>query len=505
MLGGSLGTVLGLSTQVVLGFLLSEDDFGIYASASYGLTRWLAVELAASYIQAPVGNIEVYTEDSKRSIQGSGAKLPIDVCGPNLNRPCFAYNASTPFVSRTNSFLPIGELTTIPVQLSGIVRFRPESPFDPYIGLGVGYIFADMETGDRFKEQAAEIDGLIVGAISKGEITDSTAPPDPRGTSFQLQPLQAVVDNAFQWHAVGGVDYYLNERYSFYIDARYVWTDGAVEISTDGAPQVRVTVPDLGTLLLRQTGSSASPNQYFLWEDLLNLGFYNTPEQDSNGNGRLDPAEDLNGNGVFDTTTFHERCLSNTIGYDCQRSGLFETEDKNLNGTMDTDPVTGLPEDDGWIIVMPPGSSNPVEAFDDMKFFCPACEGNGGGKHPTSPIRLHIDTEDSNFNSMMDRFLLFGIDACTDPTLAPTLEGCLERLPPESTVVQKFVYPVGCSGRIPSVANISGRNTAEGCPPQQNIEARNVGVDDTADLFIIQGGDIRFGGFGLTLGFKITF
>lgn len=481
------------------------DDFAINFSASYGLTRWFAVELAGSYLQAPVGNIEFYTEDSTRSIQGSGTPLPLNICGPNLNQTCFAYTSSTAFTTRTNSFLPIGELTSIPVQLSGIVRFRPESPFDPYIGLGVGYIFSDLATGDEFNERAAEINNLIVGSISKGEITDSTPAPDPRGSSFQLAPLQAEVDNAFQWHAVGGVDYYMTERYSFYVDARYVWTGGAVEISTDGAHQVRITVPDLGTLQLNQKGSSATPGDYYLWEDRANKGYYNSSE-DKNGDGKLDAGEDLNSNNMLDTSDFHTRCLSNTIGYDCQNSGLFETEDKNLNGTMDNCPTCeGGTEDDGWIIVMPPGSSDPGEQFDDLMFYCPDCDGNGGGKHPSSPIRLHIDTEDSNFNSMMDRFIRFGIDACTDPNLAPTLEGCLDRLPPESTIIQKFVYPEGCSGSIPSVANISGRNTAEGCPPQQNIDARNTGVDDTADVFIIQGGDIRFGGFGITLGFKITF
>src|SRR5881296_101290 len=37
-----------------------RDDFKIDFNASYGLTRWLALEAAGSYMNAPVGNIEFY-------------------------------------------------------------------------------------------------------------------------------------------------------------------------------------------------------------------------------------------------------------------------------------------------------------------------------------------------------------------------------------------------------------------------------------------------------------
>ncbi len=107
---------------------------------------------------------------------------------------------------------------------------------------------------------------------------------------------------------------------------------------------------------------------------------------------------------------------------------------------------------------------------------------------------------------LMDRFLLIGIDACTDPNLAPTLEGCQDRLPLESTLVQKFLYPEGCVGRLPDLSTItSSSKIREGCPPQQNVSASTDVADDTADVFIIQGGEVRFSGFGLTVGFKITF
>jgi opacity protein-like surface antigen len=213
-----------------------SDDFKIDFNTSYGLTRWFAIELAASYLKAPLGNIEFYNEDTTRSIQNSSLVSASVRCGPALTERCFEYTASSPFTVKTNTFLEVGDLTEIPVQLSGLVRFRPESPFDPYVGLGIGYIFTDVSTGDRFDARAQEVSEMVVGSISRGEITDSTPPPDPRGSAFTVEPLQAVVDDAFEWHAVGGVDYYLNERFSFYVDARYVWTSGRAVLLLRGRP-----------------------------------------------------------------------------------------------------------------------------------------------------------------------------------------------------------------------------------------------------------------------------
>jgi opacity protein-like surface antigen len=443
-----------------------QDDFKLDFSASYGLTRWFAVELAASYLEAPLGNIEFYSEDSSRSIQGSGTPITnLNVCGPNLNNTCFNYTTSSPFTVRENTFLEVGQLTQIPVHLSGLVRFRPESPLDPYVGLGIGYIFADIETADRFDARAQAISEMTVASISRGEITDATPPPDPRGTGFTPGPLQAEVEDVFEWHAVGGVDYYVNERFSFYVDARYTWTSGEVEITTDGAPQVRIAVPDVGTLLLFQQGSAASEDQYYLWEDV----------------------------GVAQNAG----CRSNT-GYDCQGNGLFETEDKNLNGLLDPG------EDNGEIIVLPPGSSDVNEAFDDLAFNCPQCVGNGGIPLPSMPtISTNPDTEDVNFNAKLDRFLLFGRDVCTDAALVDQFPECQLRTPVESTNVTKYVYPAGCSESIPSAGGTA--KGPEGCPPPLGISAGKTGVDDVADIFIVQGGSLRMGGFSLGLGFKLTF
>lgn len=521
-----------------------SDDFKFDFNVSYGVTRWLAVELATSYLKAPVGDFEFYSEDQTKPITSTGKANPdgLAICGADLGQTCFNYETSSEFKTTTNSFVSVGDLTEIPLMLSGLVRFRPESPFDPYIGLGVGYIFTDLQTGDDFQARAEQVSKLTVGAISRGQITDATPPPDPRGTGFTPGPLAAEVHDAFEWHAVGGVDYYVNERFSFFVDARYVWTDGAVEIRTDGAPQVRIAVPDKGTLLLFQEGEIASPfdrcdgpdSQCLLWEDLgVRRNLFT---------------------GVIGNSVFQASCASDphaydeatgTVGgpieYNCQNSGYLETEDKNFNGLLDFGEDVNFngrlddgedanengildTEDNGVIYVLPPGTRDPNERFDDMTFYCPNCDNNakvirfgtfpspcdperqvcdGSMAHPQKPqILLNLDTEDVNFNGMLDRFLSFGVDVCTDPDLVDQFPECQDRNPPESTAVRKHIWPEGCTTSIPQVGSF---NTPEGCPPPTGKTAATTGADNVADVFIVQGGDIKLGGFSLGVGFKFTF
>src|SRR6266702_7199601 len=52
-----------------------KDNFKVDFNASYGLTRWLAVEAAASYMKAPVGNIEFYTRNVTQGISSPNDTL----------------------------------------------------------------------------------------------------------------------------------------------------------------------------------------------------------------------------------------------------------------------------------------------------------------------------------------------------------------------------------------------------------------------------------------------
>lgn len=482
-----------------------SDDFKIDINASYGLTRWLAIELSAGYLKSAVGNIEDFELQQTRDLVGEPTPTPnLDfVCGPLLDQTCQHYNSGDSFDIKENRFLPIGQLTEIPIQVSGLVRFRPESPLDPYVGLGVGYILTDLKTDPEFNRRAAFIDNLHVTSADKGDFTregDRSSNCDTNGdgqyseacSDFSPGPITARIDNAFQWHAVAGVDYYVNERFAFYVDARYVWTSGGVEIRTDGSPQVQLSVLDEGRLLTLRKGTPDTP---YLWEDT--------------GLGRDGQAY----------TCSYER---SGVMRECAGDGLLATEDKQ-GGLQNA--LYERAEDDGMLYLLPPNSRDLADAIDlngdggRDQFYCPQCDSNE-----------FTDTEDKNGNTFMDTFLLYGVDICTfqdgivlEDGSGRTIRGdqepyadkCRVRMedgtnPVVLTNSMYNLWPEGCASNQGQISLDFGNldvRTNEGCPtfPSRGSVTSTTGNDNAGDVFIIQGGNIRLGGFSLGLGFKFLF
>ena len=413
------------------------DDFKLDVSGSYGLTRWLAIEAAAGYQRSAVGNIEYFTHNETQPL---GVPSPVDnsSCGPDGSFKCTDYHVNPGSLQKANtsSFLQVGQLTKIPVQLSSLIRFRPESPFDPYIGLGVGYIFTNIEDGSDFKEKQQHVAATLVTNAYEGEITTRGGLPTKiSGPGFFPTPPSAQVRDSFEWHAIGGVDYYINERVSFYIDGRYTWTSGSVDIRTDGAHEVLFGISDQGRLLtLKQTfdpakGPTSGP---YLWED---VGLHDN-SLDTKGNfSNFISCDPTNSPGVPCGALF-PNALPTDPNSHLGRVGLgdrlFETEDHDLNGSLTINST--INENDGIIDVYPPG---PIPTFRDSAnvlhqdpneaighFFCPQCvpcdATHTTGCLSSPPVPSSTDlvralTEDQNYNNYMDRFLLYGVDICTTP------------------------------------------------------------------------------------------
>ena len=274
------------------------------------------------------------------------------------------------------------------------------------------------------------------------------------------------VKNAFERHAVGGVDYYMSDHMSVYVDARYVWTSGSIDIRTDDAHQVRFAVIDPGQLLLQQQGSV---NQPFLWEDI----------------------------GVPANAIFHQRCPL------CLGDNKFETEDKNMSGALDEvcDPNTGVfCEDEGWLYQLDPGSRHLDES---VRIQCLPCAHN------------HVlDTEDANGNGYLDRYLMYGIDICTTTSAGTNPRcGCGGAGQPPCPLNNNninYIWPEGCPQR-PDQLGPFQQLTETGCPPfPRNSDGNFASLgatsrDNASDTYIIQGGRIRMGGFALGVGVKFSF
>lgn len=463
-----------------------QDSFKFDVNASYGLTRWLALEIWGSYMKAPVGNIEVYIDDITVTPNDGSPTTPgpISNCGPSGTGTCYTYTSSAPLQTRLNTFVPVGEITMIPIQLSALFRFRPESPFDPYLGAGIGYTFANMDTSSEFQAVSNQIANRNISRVCGGEISycDGDPPPSVKvpdadlDSVFDAGALTVEVQDAFGWHLAAGVDYYMNERFSIYVDARYAWSSGQVDIKSSDFHQVQVTAIDEGRLFLKTqdvwdatvTSDSSLWGTPYYWED----------------------------QGPLANAAFHGRCP------ECKGSGFFETEDKNGNGLYDA------AEDDGILYVLPPGSFDPGERLGEI--FCADCVNNGfladGNTYGSGQRQFGItafgvntDSEDVNYSRSMDRFLSYGLDICTTPEGVGNPACSKTALNPSTP--DRYVLPSGCDSNPPSAVDF---RMQEGCPRPRPGPSTNRD-DNTDDNYTVQGGEIRYDGFALGVGLKLTF
>jgi hypothetical protein len=368
---------------------------------------------------------------------------------------------NAPSTTIHNLFVPVGTITEKPLQLSALIRFRPESPLDPYIGLGIGYLFTDLKIGDEFNTKSQEVSGLLVSSASEGEFTDintadKSAPVGQNG--FHPAPMVATVSSGLTWHAIGGVDYFLNQHVAVFLDARFTWTDAEVNITTDGAHQVLLSTYSPGKLQ-RFTNDGA-------WED---KGLSSCPA--------------------------------------CAGDGLLATEDGNGNGTLDT-PAVGGTEGTGKLYFYPEGPNPHDPACSDPTQ--PGCKWEASDavmtldcNNSTCPWANNgtFDTEDRNSNRIMDRFSYYGVDVCSGQNPDRSICTPNDLVSPAAKI---YLPPgEGCKQSAPEL----GEYPPEGCPPPhaELSAAGTTGSDNPVDHYLIQGGVIRLGGFSFAIGLKFTF
>lgn len=242
-------------------------------SVSYGLTSWLSLQFDTGLYRGDVAPLDVFTAVERWS-QPEGTVSPVSLIH-------VTEGISGP--------LTVGQLTQIPVAVNAVVRFRKDSPFNPFLGVGVGYMFNDLKengsletlnnqilrgfnrvidvplsegTGDGLINLQQIYDGFLALENSGGDVSPvlvydvdctevgdgtsnlvnvCTALDDPsRLASLPTQPfIQAEVDDAFLYQFSLGADYHFNERWSAFVAARYIVTDAKVTVKIRGTDPVR--------------------------------------------------------------------------------------------------------------------------------------------------------------------------------------------------------------------------------------------------------------------------
>jgi len=193
-----------------------------------------------------------------------------------------------------------GQVTEIPLLVNGIVRFRKDSNFNPYIGAGIGYLFTGLNESPSVPQLNTRLEKLHLTTI-----TDEFGPnfgkvlttPDSDGNAIFNYPASVKVDQGFEWQVVGGGEYFFNDRLSLVFDARYVVSGQQVTISMNGQDQINLTSftedlfrPD-GSLKI-YISSDTPPNPVIdpnVSSNRFKCDFKTSPPpNDYNGDGKLD-------------------------------------------------------------------------------------------------------------------------------------------------------------------------------------------------------------------------
>ena len=216
-----------------------EETFKLDLTAGYGLTSWLSLQVDASYFNGDVGPVDGFTRQF----------FP-RVVDPN-------FNPIPTTIARSEEAFPIivGQITEIPVSITGVVRFRKDSTLNPYVGAGAGIIFAQMDVSGDVGGLNERLTAMhISGALNEfGEnLNPSGGEPSASTIPFQY-PLVVDVDDAFEWHLTGGVEYFFNDRFSMVFDAKYMFADQSVELIFGDQDQVNMQI--LPEALFREDGS----------------------------------------------------------------------------------------------------------------------------------------------------------------------------------------------------------------------------------------------------------
>jgi len=252
-------------------------------SAAYGLTPWLSLQVDLGYYEGNVSNLDTFRIYQHYIDAGSD-----NFYDDRLRTPL--HDISAP--------INIGQLQQIPLTVSAVFRFRRDSPFNPILGAGVGWVFADLQESQAFADLNAEIlRGFQRTQMFNGSASNLQAITDVHGNPVAsancalpanrlalgdwacakgiarledlLQQLKdegsydpvleqelrqafaeafntnfiptralvtAEVDDGFAYQLTGGAEYHFNDNWSVYMLGRYLATkaDLRVRITDNG-------------------------------------------------------------------------------------------------------------------------------------------------------------------------------------------------------------------------------------------------------------------------------
>lgn len=213
-------TVLNDQGEIVGRFIDPRDDAGVSGNFEiqpgsiatlawqYGLTRHVLLEGSVGYNANDVGQIDITT------IRGTGERISA------------------------------GSLTRLPVQLTGLWRFRPDKKFSPYVGGGLGYSFVEFDSSDELVELSENLEASsgIQSSLKRtdngGVIFVNTGDP-----STPLYGASIDAPDAWEWHLAGGAELSFARHWCVLLELRYSKASDSFHLQFDGQDQLGISVP----------------------------------------------------------------------------------------------------------------------------------------------------------------------------------------------------------------------------------------------------------------------
>ena len=204
----------------VFGNLDLQSGFQGKILVQYGISKIFLIEASVGYMETDLGDVAL-------DVQFLGDPPEIEELDFNF----------------TNFRVNAGTVERIPIQLTGIVRFRPRAKFNPYFGGGIGYVVQGYESSSEFDELSFNMDNTrgtrqTVGDSLFGDPALSTA-----GPLTDLDGAKVDVRDTFEWHVLAGAELSFKNKWAVFGDVR--WTDASrdIRIGFNGSTELGFSIP----------------------------------------------------------------------------------------------------------------------------------------------------------------------------------------------------------------------------------------------------------------------
>jgi outer membrane protein W len=188
----------------------------------YAPTKIFVLEGSVGYEKTDLGDAEV-------SVEFLGSSPPIAEIPTNF----------------TTFRIPVGEIERVPIQLTGLARFRPRASFNPYFGGGIGYSIHGFEPTAEFNELSVNMDRSLGQLVT---VTDSFNGSgglgSPVGDPRDLGGAEVDVRDSFEWHLVAGAELSFKKKWAAFADVRWIDASRDVTIRFDNATELGKSVPN---------------------------------------------------------------------------------------------------------------------------------------------------------------------------------------------------------------------------------------------------------------------